>query len=216
MTIFDRLIEILRKAPKKGTWVLLSIVGTLLFFTYIALYVVFSIWIGEFLRFPKLFPSPFNVIVSMPILVVGLSLQLWSILEFIKACGTPARFSPPPKLVTTGPYAYFRNPQSTSWFILFIGLGILFQSLSLVFIFTPLFILFSIFQLKRIEEPVLEKRFGKKYIEYKKRTPMYIPRLKVKEKKETNGIGKIIHLLFSFSLILLVIISNSSLSGLSP
>ena len=32
-------------------------------------------------------------------------------------------------------------------------------------------------ELKIIEEPELEKRLGKEYLEYKKRTPMFIPHL---------------------------------------
>ncbi len=184
MIFLDKLIEFLLKGPKKGTQIILSIVGTLLFFAYIVLYVIFSIWIGVFLGLPKFPVPPWNTLLSMPFLTVGFFLQFWSILEFIKARGTPARFNPPMKLVTTGPYAYIRNPQSTGWFTIFIGIGILFQSVSLIFIFTPLFMLISVIQLKKIEEPVLRKRFGKEYIEYKKREPLYIPRLKSKVKKQ--------------------------------
>ncbi len=34
-----------------------------------------------------------------------------------------------------------------------------------------------------IEEPELEKRFGKEYLEYKKRVPMFIPKIKIKIKE---------------------------------
>jgi hypothetical protein len=63
-------------------------------------------------------------------------------------------------------------------FVFLFGLGVLFRSISLVFIFTPLFVLLNALELKAIEEPELEKRFGKEYVEYKKRVPMFIPRLK--------------------------------------
>ena len=119
----------------------------------------------------------------MPILAIGLFLTLWSILHFIKVKGTPVPFNPPPKLVTTGPYAFARNPMLTGVFILLFGFGILFRSISLVFIFTPLFILFNVLELRAIEEPELEKRLGKDYFEYKKRVPMFIPRLKLKTRK---------------------------------
>jgi len=65
-------------------------------------------------------------------------------------------------------------------FILMFGFGILFRSISLVFIFTPLFILFNFLELKAIEEPELEKRLDKEYFEYKKRVPMFIPKFKKK------------------------------------
>ncbi|MBA7666493.1 hypothetical protein ES703_74574 [subsurface metagenome] len=104
--------------------------------------------------------------------------MLWSILHFIKVKGTPVPFNPPPKLVTTGPYSYIRNPMLSGVFILMFGFGILFRSISLVFIFTPLFILFNFLELKSIEEPELEKRLGKDYLEYKKSVPMFFPRFK--------------------------------------
>ena len=108
--------------------------------------------------------------------------MLWSILHFIKVKGTPVPFNPPPKLVTTGPYAYIRNPMLSGVFILLFGFGVLFNSISLVFIFTPLFILFNYVELKAIEEPELEKRLGENYLKYKKRIPMFIPKLEITKK----------------------------------
>jgi len=66
-------------------------------------------------------------------------------------------------------------------FLLMLGLGVLFGSLSLIFIFTPLFILLNVLYLKAIEEKEMEKKFGEEYLEYKKRVPMFIPRLKKRE-----------------------------------
>ncbi|NQU86510.1 MAG: isoprenylcysteine carboxylmethyltransferase family protein, partial [Mariniphaga sp.] len=83
----------------------------------------------------------------------------------------------PPKLVCTGPYAYTRNPMLTGIFFLMFGIGFWIGSFSLILIFTPLFILANILELKKIEEPELEKRLGKEYLEYKQRTPMFIPGL---------------------------------------
>jgi protein-S-isoprenylcysteine O-methyltransferase Ste14 len=40
-----------------------------------------------------------------------------------------------------------------------------------------------VWELKAVEERELEKRLGKDYVEYKKRVPMFIPRLKVRTKK---------------------------------
>jgi protein-S-isoprenylcysteine O-methyltransferase Ste14 len=47
-----------------------------------------------------------------------------------------------------------------------------------VVFFTPLFILVNVWELKEIEEPELVKRFGDTYIEYQRRTPMFIPGLR--------------------------------------
>lgn len=150
-------------------------VGLAFFFTYIALFIIASLWADKSLGLPRLLPASLNIIVCVPFLATGLFLILWSILHFIKAKGTPVPFNPPPKVVTTGPYTYVRNPMLSGVFILLFGLGILFNSVSLVFIFTPLFIVLNLLELKAIEEPELEKRLGREYLEYKKRTPMFIP-----------------------------------------
>lgn len=185
MSLHKKLIEIFYKAARSSSRMrtLLTPVGLLFFFTVVVLLIVASLQVDKFLGLPKLLSTPLNVIVSVPILAIGLFLVLWSVLHFIKVKGTPVPFNPPPKLVTTGPYAYVRNPMLTGWFILFFGLGVLFRSISLVFIFTPLFVLLNVLELRAVEEPELGKRLGKEYLGYRKRVPMFIPWLKVRTKK---------------------------------
>ena len=156
---------------------LLTPVGVFIFFSLILLFIVVSLQVDKFLGLAKLLPASLNIIMSVPILAIGLFLMLWSNLNFIKAKGTGVPFNLPPKLVTSGPYAYIRNPMITGVCILLFGLGILFRSISLVFVFTPLFILLMVLGLIAIEEPELEKRLGKEYVDYKKRMPMFIPQL---------------------------------------
>jgi protein-S-isoprenylcysteine O-methyltransferase Ste14 len=191
MSLREKLIEIFYKAATSSRSFrnLLTPVGAIFFFAFVLLFIVASLWLDEFLGFPKLLPISVNIIASVPILAMGLFLILWSVLHFLKAKGTPVPFNPPPKLVTTGPYAYVRNPMLSGVFILLFGLGILFNSISLVFIFTPLFIFVNVLELKAVEEPELEKRLGEEYLEYKKRVPMFIPRLKVRTKNEGQPIA---------------------------
>jgi len=61
------------------------------------------------------------------------------------------------------------------WTIILFGLGILFSSISLTLIFTPLFILLNVLYLKTIEEREMEKKFGEEYLKYKQRVPMFSP-----------------------------------------
>jgi protein-S-isoprenylcysteine O-methyltransferase Ste14 len=162
---------------------LLTPAGIVFLFGFIALFIFAALQVDKFLDFPKLLPASLNIIVSVPILAIGLLLMIWSNLHFIRVKGTPVPFNPPPKLVTTGPYARVRNPMVTGVFVLLFGLGVLLRSISLVSIFTPLFILLNVWELKAVEERELERRLGKDYVEYKKRVPMFIPRLKVRTKK---------------------------------
>jgi protein-S-isoprenylcysteine O-methyltransferase Ste14 len=58
---------------------------------------------------------------------------------------------------------------------LLFGFGALLGSVSLLVVFTPLFIFINVWELKTIEEPELVKRLGQDYVEYRKRTPMFFP-----------------------------------------
>ena len=114
--------------------------------------------------------------VATPLLAIGAAVTAWSVRHFLKARGTPVPLNPPPTLVASGPYRYVRNPMLTGVFLLLFGLGFATGSLSLVFVFTPLYVLANVFELKYIEEPELVKRLGDDYRAYRDRTPMFIPR----------------------------------------
>ena len=75
-----------------------------------------------------------------------------------------------------GPYVWMRNPMVTGVFTVLFGIGVILHSSSIVFIWTPLYILAHVIELKKVEEPELELRFGAAYVEYKRRVPMFIPR----------------------------------------
>jgi len=152
--------------------------GPAIFFGFIAALLALSLWIDRLLRLPKFPSSEISLIFSLPFLAVGIGLMLWSLLHFAQAKGTPVPFNPPPKLVTSGPYAYVRNPMYFGAFLTMLGVGILLSSLSLVFIFMPLLVRLIAWMVRAIEEPELEKRLGRDYLVYKKRVPRFIPRVR--------------------------------------
>ena len=148
------------------------------FLCVILLAIFISFYMDQFLGFPEFISKPYGVAIAMPFLIAGSSLWVWCVWKFFKEKGTPVPINPPPKLVTDGPYAYARNPMMTGVFMLLAGIGILSGSMSLTFIITPVFVFISILEFKYIEEPELEKRFGKEYCEYKERTPIIIPKIR--------------------------------------
>jgi len=156
---------------------LLTPLGAALFIGFIAGLVFLSFRLDHWLKLPGLIPRPWHLIVSLPLLAIGLFLIGWSVLHFVKSKGTPVPFNPPPELVQSGPYAHTRNPMLSGVFFLMFGLGIFSGSPTLVFFFTPLFIGINTWELKAIEEPELEKRLGQAYLAYRQKTPMFIPRL---------------------------------------
>lgn len=189
MTLKEKVISVIHKAAlsSKGIRTPLTPIGATFFIILTALFVILSLQVDKILRFPKILSEPLSIIISIPVLLIGLLICLWTVLLFGKARGTPVPINPPPKLVVTGPYAYCRNPMLTGVFIQLFGLAIWFGSISLFFIFTPLYILLHVAELKAIEEPELARRLGEEYLEYKKSTPMFFPNLRIKSNENGNS-----------------------------
>ena len=139
--------------------------------------------LDKLLGLTDIFPERLSIILSLPLFSFALFLIGWSVQNFLNAKGTPVPFNPPPILIRSGPYAYTRNPMLTGVFALLFGFGIFFGSLSLLLVFTPLFILLNFWELKAIEEPELVKRLGREYIEYQEMTPMFFPKICSKYKR---------------------------------
>jgi protein-S-isoprenylcysteine O-methyltransferase Ste14 len=147
---------------------LLTPIASGFFVCLIFLAIFGSFLMDRFFGFPEFFSDSYGAAFSIPVLIGGASLWFWSVSRFLKTKGTPVPVNPPPMLVTDGPYTYSRNPMMTAVFLLLAGIGILSGSITLTFIATPVFVFVSILDFKYIEEPELEKCFGKAYREYKK------------------------------------------------
>lgn len=160
-------------------------IGATFFGLLLFVFVTLALHLDRLLGFTEIFPGQLRIILSLPFFSFALFLTGWSVQNFLKAKGTPVPFNPPPKLVTSGPYAYTRNPMLTGVFALLFGFGIFFGSICLLFVFTPLFIFINFWELKAIEEPELVKRLGQEYIDYREMTPMFFPGFGPKNKKRT-------------------------------
>jgi protein-S-isoprenylcysteine O-methyltransferase Ste14 len=178
MTFKDRWIDFLYRSAtghrriRKG----LTAVGAVFFGLLLLCFVVLSRRADRLIGLEDLMPGRLPVVLSLPLLAVAAWLIGWSVGYFLRAGGTPVPISPPPKLVVSGPYAYSRNPMLAGVFALLFGLGVLLESATLLFVFTPLFMALMVWELKAIEEPELVKRFGRQYLEYREKTPMFFPR----------------------------------------
>jgi protein-S-isoprenylcysteine O-methyltransferase Ste14 len=79
-------------------------------------------------------------------------------------------------LVTTGIYKYIRHPQYTGFFLIITG-WILHWETTLTLLMYPV-LMTMYFLLARREDMELENGFGAEYEVYRKRTPMFFPKLK--------------------------------------
>ncbi len=179
MSIWDRYAEFVYRVAtgKRGLRIILTPSAALLFYGFIVLSVLASLWVDRWLSFPRFNLSWWSLGLSIFLLLLGWLIGGWPVMAFFRAGGTPVPFNPPPRLLTTGLYAYVRNPMFLGGFLFLLGLGTLLGSLSLTFIFLPSFIVLYVFYVKAVEEKEMEKKFGQEYLEYRKRVPMFIPRV---------------------------------------
>ena len=187
MEIRESWINLLYKAATgtKKTRTLLTPVGLLIFGVFSSLFVLLAILVDRLLGLPGFLPEIVRLPFSVPVVALGIIVTGWSAIHFLKVKGTPVPFNPPRKLVNTGPYRYTRNPMLTGVFLFLFGVGFGLNSVSLVLVFTSLYVLLNVWELKHIEEPELVRRLGDEYIEYRRNTPMFIPTLGLYQKINT-------------------------------
>lgn len=148
---------------------------------YVPLFILFFGWIAVRVR---VFDPEIGVMLPLwtrtagiAFMIIGGILVLTCVVVFIiRGKGTPAAFDPPTEFVATGPYAYVRNPMYIGGFILLVGFGLYHYSLSILILSVVLIVIFHLFVVF-YEEPILERQFGKSYVEYKKHINRWLPKL---------------------------------------
>jgi len=150
----------------------------LILYVIIALFILASFWVDRWLALPVFRFTWWGIGISIFLLILGFVIDAWIVVTFRRASGTPMPFKPPAWLITTGVYAHVRNPMAIAGILIGEGLGFLLGSLSLILIFVPLLTLLGFLYLRAVEERELELRFGKEYLEYKKKVPMFVPRFR--------------------------------------
>jgi protein-S-isoprenylcysteine O-methyltransferase Ste14 len=150
----------------------------LILYVIIALFILASFWVDRWLALPVFRFTWWGIGLFVLLLLLGFVIDAWIIVTFRRASGTPMPFKPPSKLITTGIYAHVRNPMAIAGILIGEGLGFLLGSLSLILIFIPLLTLLGFIYLKDVEERELELRFGREYLEYRKKVPMFIPKFR--------------------------------------
>ncbi len=115
--------------------------------------------------------APGVLVFAVGLLIFGASLRHFA----VQGRGTLAPWDPPKTLVIDGPYRYVRNPMISG--VLFILFGE-----ALVLISWPharwalYFLCLNLIYIPLLEEPILERRFGDSYREYRRHVRRFIPR----------------------------------------
>jgi len=117
-----------------------------------------------------------NQVAGALLFTCGVSLLSWSVVvQYKLGEGTPSPRFATQKLVTQGPYAFSRNPMTLGAFLLYLGAGIWLASGIVIFLTFVIFsglLTFIYFH----ETRELSARFGAEYLDYKQRTPFFLPK----------------------------------------
>jgi len=82
------------------------------------------------------------------------------------------------KLVTTGLYAYVRHPQYIGFLLITLGMNVMWLTI-ITFALWPI-VAVVYYKLAKREEKDAEEEFGEEFLEYKRRVPGWIPRIRRK------------------------------------
>ncbi len=133
--------------------------------TYVA-----ALWLS-FLESSLPLRGPLWKVLGLFLAIAGGSLLLWAFKAFRSARRVAG--AELDGLISSGPYRYMRNPQYVGSVIALLGITLIQGSLHLL-AFTALQATIFHF-LALLEERELERRFGEEYLEYRRKTPRYIP-----------------------------------------
>jgi protein-S-isoprenylcysteine O-methyltransferase Ste14 len=107
------------------------------------------------------------------IFAAGLAILFWAFFTFRRA-GTSVRGEEPTTaIVVEGPYRFSRNPIYIAMFVGIAGLAIGFNSLWVLAMLVPFYLVIRYGVVAR-EEAYLERKFGKVYLDYKARVRRWV------------------------------------------
>ena len=177
MNLINHLIGFLVRRSAKEHNVLVRTVATLAGATLFAAGIPALVFCGgKFLYKASILPHHVSQTASIICFILGLPWALSAVFwQLVHGKGTPVPIVPTKHFLQNGPYRYVRNPMILGFFLYLLGWTFLFNKGG-AFLATAVLIVLLLIEIKTIEEPELEKRFGDAYREYKKETPFIFPK----------------------------------------
>ncbi len=165
--------------------IVIVVLGGVFFWIVIPFFILFvSYSIDQLLPLPNFNYGTINSVLGLVFMGVGWFFANWTVkVQFTIGRGTPIPLVATQKLLTTGPYAYCRNPMAFGTDLFYIGMAIWLGSISAV-VLSLIYPVGILIYIKVIEEKELENRFGFEYSEYKRKTPFLIPKIPKKRQKK--------------------------------
>ncbi len=130
--------------------------------------------LSRYLPISKLIESPWNNLGIVMVILAAL-MDFTSLYLFFKKRTTPNPMKPEftTGLVTNGMYRFSRNPMYLGMLVMLIGFAVYLGQLTPFLILPAFYFLITEMQIKP-EEEMLEQKFGKEYLEYKRRVRRWL------------------------------------------
>lgn len=155
------------------------------------LIVLCALWLDSALGWTALFVPPQQYIFAILTFVLGTLLWLYTYQELVYGGeGSPSpAIKRTQKLVTWGIYARCRNPSIHGKLLGVLAVGFWINSPSFCLVLVPLLLAGSLIEKVWRQEPVLIEIFGQEYEAYRKRVPLFIPRIFVPAEELRGPLG---------------------------
>lgn len=140
--------------------------------TYLIVLLVLSIGLHFIFPIKRIIFSPYNYL-GWILIVIGVFLNIWIDSIFKKKGTTIKSYDKPSKLIKSGAYKISRHPIYLGMLMILLGAAIVLGSL-ITFVFPVIFVILMEVLFILIEEKNMEKVFGKKYLDYKKKVRRWI------------------------------------------
>lgn len=137
-------------------------------FMLLLIIVFYDLWTGQL----NLLVSSLGVV----FLFFGLGVYVKSVLTLGKFFSRDLEIKQGHKLITSGIYTQVRHPSYLGSFFLFLGFGVIANSVIALLILILIVVPWLCWRIKN-EEKLLEKAFGKEFLDYKKRTKLLLPKI---------------------------------------
>ena len=132
--------------------------------TYLLVSIVIMLATHFLLPVPKIIPMPWNVLGIVP-LACGIALNLAADKAFREVGTTVKPFEESTALLTSGVFRISRNPMYLGYELILIGIAIMLRSLA-PYVVIPVFVALMNRVFIRVEEQMLEEKFGVAWSEY--------------------------------------------------
>ncbi len=119
-------------------------------------------------------PTAWSAILGTLLVVAGELFRIYSV-AFIGSISRTRKGSLGGALITSGPFAYMRNPLYVGNFFILFGFAVLSASFGLI-LFSVLLFAFQYYWIVQYEEGLLVAKFGQAYVDYQMQVPAWLPK----------------------------------------